>query len=272
MVDFTVEEGTTGLSADSKSQRHIQSITTGMRILRIIEQANEPVSLKEISAGVEMPSGQAHLYLVSLRMAGLIVQDEQTSRYSLGPFALQIGLSALRRLDVVAMSKEPINRIREITGETVYLAVWGNRGPTIISRLDGKRPLPMTVRVGNTLPALNSATGKIFLSYLPSSATEEVIRQECRQLKMEKAACKDAVAKIVADVTAKGFAKTETLQSFTGFAGFSAPVFNHERELAATLTVIGPENQIDMDTNGEVLRALLKGAEDLSRLLGYRSA
>jgi len=256
--------------ADSayKGQRHIQSITTGLRLLRVIEQADVPISLKDISRQSGMPSGQAHLYLVSLKMAELIVQDPRSSRYSLGPFALQLGMSALRTLDVIELSNEAMNSIRDESGETVYLTIWGNRGPTIISRLDGARPLPMTVRVGHVLPLLASATGKIFLTYLPRSVTEDLIQHELGKSKHSRNAMNE-ISEIESSVQKKGYAETQTLQSFTGFAGFSAPVFNHASELCATLTVIGPKGQIDVRPNGAVLKLLLKHALDLSRKLGF---
>ena len=51
-------------------------------------------------------------------------------------------------------------------GVTVFLGVWGNRGPTIIYRVDG--PLSETVldiRVGSVLPILRSAVGRYLLGW-----------------------------------------------------------------------------------------------------------
>jgi DNA-binding IclR family transcriptional regulator len=263
----------TELTAPQEKPRHIQSITIGVRLLQAIEKSDISLSLKEISESVGMPTGQAHLYLASLKMTGLVVQDPASSRYSLGPFALQLGLSALRNLDVVELAKEYMNEIRDQTGETVYLSVWGNRGATIVLRLDGKRPLPMTVRVGYNLPLIGSATGKIFLSYLPAEITEQHVRDEQEhQKKTREARSKDSqqLLKIRVDVRKKGYAETDNLRQFTGFSGLAAPVFDHESELCAVLTVIGPKGQIDVSANGGTLRVLRRGALELSSRLGYR--
>lgn len=254
--------------------RHIQSIIIGTRFLQVIEKSEGPLSLKEISDSVGMPTGQAHLYLVSLKMAGLVVQDPADSRYSLGPFALQLGLSALHDLDVVELAREYMHEIRNLTGETVYLAVWGNSGATIVQRLDGKRPLPMTVRVGYNLPLIGSATGRIFLTFLPKEITDQHVRREMdlqETLREFKIKDRQQLLTALADIRKRGYAETNQLRRFTGFAGFAAPVFDHESELCAVLTIIGPKGQIDAAKNGSALSVLRQKARELSSRLGYRN-
>lgn len=261
------------MNKDRSVPRHIQSIIIGTRFLQVIEKSDAPLSLKDISAAVGMPTGQAHLYLVSLKMAGLIVQDPADSRYSLGPFALQLGLSALHDLDVVKLSKDYMQEIRNLTGETVYLTVWGNSGATIVLRLDAKRPLPMTVRVGYNLPLIGSATGRIFLAYLPEEITAQHLQRDLSlQENLQDATIKDEkqLLKILADVRKKGYAETSQLRRFTGFYGFAVPVFDHEQELCAVLTMIGPKGQIDVSKNSTALSVLRQKSHELSMRLGYR--
>ena len=73
----------------------VQSLEIGMGILRAMVNGQRSMMLKEIAAGADMPASKAHRYLVSLIRAGLVEQDPASSRYDLGPFALNIGLVAL---------------------------------------------------------------------------------------------------------------------------------------------------------------------------------
>lgn len=56
----------------------------------------------------------------------------------------------------------------------------GDRGPIVVSRAYGTRPLPLTVRVGAALPLLTSSVGQVFLAHLPESLTDEVLGGELR--------------------------------------------------------------------------------------------
>ena len=94
---------------DEADGKHgVQSLEIGMGILRAMVDGQRAMMLKEIAAAAEMPPSKAHRYLVSLIRAGLVEQDPMTSRYDLGPFAMNIGLVALDRLDRVRLGLNAI--------------------------------------------------------------------------------------------------------------------------------------------------------------------
>ena len=78
--------------SDEKDVRHgVQSFEVGAGVFRAVVRGQPLMTLKDIAAAAEMPPSKAHRYLVSLIRTGLIEQDPMTSRYKLGPFALDIG-------------------------------------------------------------------------------------------------------------------------------------------------------------------------------------
>src|SRR5450755_3027641 len=86
-------------------RRHIQSINVGFSIVRCLVDAPSSLSLREIADATGMPTSQVYLYMVSFMQVGFIVQESATNRYELGPFALEAGLAALRKTDVVEIAK-----------------------------------------------------------------------------------------------------------------------------------------------------------------------
>src|SRR5262245_24844823 len=114
-----------------KKSRGIQSIDTGIRLLEAMEKADGPLALKELSARAGLDPSSAHRYLASFVRCGLVRQDSD-SRYDFGPLALQIGLAAVRRLDPIQATERALPALVDETGFTALLAVWSNRGPTIV--------------------------------------------------------------------------------------------------------------------------------------------
>src|SRR3989442_12288140 len=100
-------------------RRGIQSIDTGIRLLEVMERADGPLALKELSARAELDPSSAHRYLASFVRCGL-VRQEADSRYDFGPLALQIGLAAMRRLEPVQL---PEQALPELVGDTGYTAL-----------------------------------------------------------------------------------------------------------------------------------------------------
>lgn len=150
-------------------------------------------------------------------------------------------------------------------GELVFLSVWGNHGPTIVFKVDGPRRIPMTLQIGYVLPLLKSATGRIFLSYLPTQQTAAYLRDEVAALAPAVRKALDA-EKLKQRVREHQLAETDSLLN-DGFTGVSSPIWNHQGELAGAITIISPSE----NPNAYTLRNtgfLRDTARTLSRSLG----
>lgn len=250
-------------------QRSIQSVERGFGLIRCLELAPGPLSLKELAACAGMPASKAHLYLVSFRRAGL-VRQESTGQYALGPYALQLGLAALRKLDVISLARPVLHSLKDQASEAVYLAIWGNLGPCIVAKVDGPRQIPMTLQIGYVLPLLTTATGRVFLSHLPPAATRDIVTREEREQAARKAIFSEKVVEnIIRGTNARGLAKTDSLLN-SGFTALSSPVFNHDNTICAAMTLLGPSGLADVAYTGRNARLLRQATRSLSRQLGWQ--
>ena len=91
------------IQPDKDSKNGVQSLEIGLSVAHVLVNSQGPMMLKDIAQQAGMSPAKAHRYLVSLIRAGLVEQDPASSRYDLGPFALNIGLVALDRLDRVRL-------------------------------------------------------------------------------------------------------------------------------------------------------------------------
>ena len=256
------------LSAREDGQRSIQSVELGFRLIRCLEEAPGPLGLKELSAAAGMAASKAHLYLVSFRRAGLVQQESENGRYTLGPYALQLGLSAMRKLDVPRLSRDVLRALSEDTGEASYLAVWGNRGPCIIQRVDGPRPLPMSVQVGYILPTVPTATGRVFLSYLPRAVTAAIVAEERAEAREGIDFSEAAISRIIEETRARELARTDGLLNI-GWTALSSPILTHDGSIVGAMTLIGPNSAMDASLTGRVAKRLLAAAREVSTEMGW---
>lgn len=108
--------------AANDGRRSIQSIEVGVPLLAALVDAAKPLTLRDLAAGAGMTSAKAHPYLVSFIRVGLVQQDTVTGQYELGPFALQMGLVSLQRLDPVRIAMPEIDHVvLEATGNTAAI-------------------------------------------------------------------------------------------------------------------------------------------------------
>src|SRR3712207_5912984 len=119
--------------------RGVQSAEVGGRILVAMVQAGRPLMLRELAGGADVTPAQAHAYLVSFRKLGLVEQDPATSRYQLGPFALQLGLARMRLSNPLRLAGEAAAALAAELGLMVTITVWGTFGPTNVQGHEANR-------------------------------------------------------------------------------------------------------------------------------------
>jgi DNA-binding IclR family transcriptional regulator len=264
---------TSNETAEGSGRRRIKSIEVGFRILRVLAQADGKLPLRDIAAKAGMPASNAYLYMASFVYEGMAEQDPVTNHYGLGSLAIQLGAAALRQSNLIDLAKDLLTRLREETRDSVFLSVWGNRGPTIVFKIDGDAYGPLGVRVGHVLPLLSTATGRVFLSYIPEAQTSMLVEQERRASVGLGGGFDDrvrtlVVSEIAESVKAHGFAQTDAKMS-GGYPAAAAPVFDQSGQLCAVITILGPQvgsmNPADADN---VDTKLVRSATALSARLG----
>jgi DNA-binding IclR family transcriptional regulator len=245
---------------DRATPRRIGAIEVGFRLVRVLEAADGPLPLKDLSERAGMPPSKAYAYVASFVHEGLLAQDAVSGRYGLGPFAMSLGVAALRQSDLVEVARREAGSLSEATTCSVLLTTWGNRGPAIVYRVDGKRRGPTSVRVGYVLPLWRSAAGRIFLAYLPERETAPLLREEEAHL------ARAEVDEEIARIRAAGFALTGDGDEFSGIA---APVLDHDGHLVAALTLSRPYDENTRERRVELGHVVRAAAESISKQLGH---
>lgn len=248
----------------AKRQAGVNSLEIGLRLAAILADTGQPRALKELAASAAMAPAKAHRYLVSLIRAGLAEQERETGRYRLGPLALQLGLGALRSVDVLKLGGEVMAELREAIDETVMLAIWGNKGPMVARWEESSRPVATNVRAGWVMPLASSATGRLFVTYLPAALTTPLLEKElARQPELRK-----GYPASLEEIRTHGLSRVEG-DLLRGVSGVAAPVFDYDGKMVASLAAVGIQGLMDVSWRGPIARAVKQAADRLSERLGY---
>lgn len=244
------------------SQRGIQSIEVGGRLLQALAREGRAMALKDLAAAAGMPPAKAHPYLVSFGKLGLIVQDAGNGRYGLGPLALQIGLISLQQVDPLRLATEQLPALAQALGQTVGITVWGEQGATVVRTEEAPSPVHVTMRHGAVMSLAGTASGRLFAAHLPRAVVRAAWRAETGRagfdagFEAELAAIRAAGVSHVVD------------KAVVGVSGLAAPVFDGSGQLVLALTAIGATAGFDVRPQGAAARELLRCAQGLSAQLG----
>jgi DNA-binding IclR family transcriptional regulator len=267
--DDTVDQQEGG---EEKLRSGIQSIEVGFRLLDVLTHEPRAMMLRDLAQRAGMSPAKAHRYLVSFLRLGVVAQDPLSGRYELGGFALQLGLARLARVDGVKLARIALAEMRDALDFTVGIAVWGNQGPTVVHWMESSYPAKASLKLGDVMPLLSSATGLLFAAYLPRSKTAAMIERELADTRhfsgLNSPRTPDDVERALDEVRAHGAARVEGMLLPTIHA-FCTPVFDSTGDLALGLIALGHEGAFDIRWGGEVDTALRECAQKLSYELGY---
>ncbi|MDP2264878.1 MAG: IclR family transcriptional regulator [Hydrogenophaga sp.] len=262
----------------------IQSVEVGFELLNALSRATGALMLRDLAADAGMSAAKAHRYLVSFQRMGLVMQDPVSTRYDLGPAALRLGLASLSRIDAVKLARERVPALLTETGHTLAIAVWGNQGPTMVHWAEAPQAVPVTLRLGDVMPLLTSATGRCFAAFMGEDGRDAqrvapMIRDELARLRklpdngltlVDIPRTPQDVQAMLDETRRHGLGRV-VHSLLPGVGGFCAPVFDAQGRLALGLVVLGSVATLETDWDGAPAAALLRSARQLSADLGHRA-
>jgi DNA-binding IclR family transcriptional regulator len=266
----TLMQSETAHPSMEKSRRGIQSIEIGSALLLELAKRVRPVQLKDLAKAAGMSTGKAHPYMVSFLNVGFVTQTDG-GQYELGPLALQLGLTRLRRMDPVREASQVIEDLAHATGQSVALAVWGNLGPTIVRLEEPIQPLHVNLRTGTVMSLANTATGRLFAAYLPPKVVERMLGDELarfgHRIGHSASITKEALEKFLAETRKHGLSRARG-QPIPGIDALCAPVFDYDGHIVLGILAMGPSAAFDSNWDGVIAKALRQCASEVSRRIG----
>lgn len=264
-----VDDGPAADRPRARRQR-VQAAETGMAVLKGLARLGGRASLTALAQHVNESPAKVHRYLVSLQEEGLVAQDSGSQHYHLGAEAIRIGLAAMRQADPIRMAEPAVAGLREQLEVTCFLAVLGNKGPTVVRMEEPALPVTVNVRVGSVLSMLWSATGRAFLGFLDERAVRAMAEEELAHAQpalrrhLPAHAPIDQLCRSVREAGCAAVVDT----NLAGISAVSAPLYDHTGRVCAVLTALGATGGFDASVHGPIAQAVRARAQAISLQLG----
>ena len=253
------------------SRQSVQSAEVGGEVLKALARLSPSAALSQLGDELQMPVAKVHRYLKALITSGLAAQDAVTGRYLLGPEILHIGLAALDRIDAVAVASQHLPALSEAIRQSCFIAVWSNRGATVVRVAAVSSAVTVVTRVGTVLPPLGSATGLVFAAFIEDLPVDGVATEELATVRTEVRDAGPIVAGRLARIRKQGQATVQGL-FMPVIDSIAVPVFGPGRKVVAVLTAVGPHDGFDTGAASPIKAHLLDAARTISTQLGAGQA
>lgn len=218
---------------DVKSARRV------VDLLDLLSRSAEPLRLRDISAGLDMPSSSTSALLKTLASTGIIARD-QHGGYRLGLRLLTFANSVLRSFDIREIARPVMTEAAIRTRSTCNLAILDGDDVVYLEKVQDPHSLiQLVTHVGARLPAHATALGKVLVAeFAPDAQNAWLHTHDFRRMTKNTATSAEEFLSGVDAYRRAGYAVDDE-ESHPGVMCFAAPVADHTGHVVAALSLSG---------------------------------
>lgn len=247
----------------------VQSLAKGFRILEAFDGVREEMTLSELAQAADLDPGTTFRMLNTLVGLGYVAKVPDSKRFRLTLKILDLGFHAIAHRDLRAISRPVLRALVDDVSEAASFAVLEGSDVLYIERVRaGIARLGVDIRIGTSLPAIQSAIGQTILAFLPPEQAERIARTAPRlSIPALEVLTFEAVAPTLARIRHDGYALC--LSTLTeGLRILAVPVLDPDGLPVGAISIAAPGARVGSDALAErALTPLRTAAATIARAL-----
>lgn len=254
-------------SAEDPKPPHypIESVDNALRLLLLFAERPR-IRLTEASAYLGVASSTAHRLLAMLQYRGFVRQDAASRAYEPGGALNTIASAMMRKVDVRARARPLLERLNAEFDETVHLGRLDGQMVNFLDSIESTRAVRVGSRVGRSLPAHCTSTGKAMLSRLSTDELRRLYPGDELVAVTEKTISSRAVLERELETTRRRGYAMSMQESEEGVASLAVPVTSPGGSLLA-VNVSLPTIRMSAATRSRIAKTLVEAGKELTGLL-----
>jgi len=241
----------------------IQSLARGLKILEILGQAQDGVSITELAERLGVDKGSASRLVATLASYGFAEKDEATRRYHLGAQVVTLSRSLLTRSPLRETAKPFLRELMERTGECAHLAIPAQGRVLYIDQVESPATLRVNAQVGTLNPLHSTALGKVLLAFgdleLPS---------ELESFTPHTLTDAEGLRKNLEQVRTQGYAVDDE-EFDLGVRCIAVPVLDFRGKVVGSIGISGPATRVTRERLPQLSAIVLEVGKSLSEKLSF---
>ncbi|MCR0981176.1 IclR family transcriptional regulator [Roseomonas populi] len=241
----------------------VRAVQRAVAILKAFTSERPRLTVVELQrlTGISRPT--LYRLLQTLIASGLVQASGEPQRFGLGPAVMSLAHVWTSEIDVSAIARPVLERLRDVTGETAALFILRGDKRLCILEMPSRHVLNITRGVGETEHISRGASGKAILAHVMED--DALAQSIWRSLPSEVNR-----AKLSADLQRcreEGMA-ISLGEVFRGAVAIAAPFFGAGQQVAGSVGLFGPEARIDPAQAQHFGQLAIEAANEITAALG----
>ena len=155
-----------------------EEASPGLRLFELLEllaTQRRPMSLADLQVHAPWPKPTLHRMLAQLEAGGLLRREPDGRRYVMAARALRLAEAALAASSLQGVRHAALRALVADIGESCNLTAMSGAEVIYLDRVESAFPLRRELRPGTRVPLHASASGKLFLAFLPARQRRQLL-------------------------------------------------------------------------------------------------
>lgn len=248
----------------------VMSVDKALLIIKLLAAKGRDMKLTEISEELDINKSTLHGLISTLKFHGFIDQDEQTQKYRLGLYLIELGDTASKSLDIIQITSPIIEKVSDELQETVHIAKLDNLEVVYVDKKESKQSMRIYTSIGSRNPAYCTGVGKAMLAYLNEELLNEVLPDKMESFTPNTITNKQEFINSLKIIKEKGYI-LDNEEFSMGLKCVAAPIFNHEGKAIYSISVSGPAVRMTQEKIQESIKLIKAAAKEISHKIGYNN-
>jgi len=247
---------------------NVRAVERALQIMECFDNEHPERGISEIAQAVDLHKATAHRIVTTLVNYGYLERADDGQRYRLGLELTNLGFKVIHRMDLRREALPYMKQLIQAWDETCDLCVFDRGTVLYIEVLRGTRALTVAAAVGQRLPAHATASGKLFLAYLPPAELDTILSQPLATYTKNTKTAPDELRKELEMIRQQGYAID--IEGFEmGVCAVSAPIFNRQGNVIAAIGGPSPVSRMTPERIQEIAVAFTEAAKAISHRMGW---
>lgn len=153
------------------------SLEKAIDVLEAIGESDRGIGHLELAEKIGLPKTTVYRILSTLVARGMVWRDPLRRVYCLGARTIELARKAYSMPELVAASRAELRTLRDVTGETTYLAALDGTETVSLERCEGAHNVRSASTLGVRKPLYCTSQGKAMLAALPEEARNAILAE-----------------------------------------------------------------------------------------------
>jgi IclR family acetate operon transcriptional repressor len=243
------------------------SAERSLRLLAHLADEGRAMSLAELGTALALPKATVHRICTQLLETGFVARDVNERDFVVGPALRRLALDTLNHGTVRGLRHEVLSELVAQIGETCNFTTLDGAGVLYLDRVEAPWPWRLTLDVGVHVPLHCTASGKLFLAFMPKARRDALIeRLTLTRLTAHTITSAEALRAECAAIALQGHA-FDREEFIAALVAVAVPVRDSAGEVRAALAVHAPTSRMTLEQVGQRVPALHEAAARMATLL-----